>query len=125
MIQLLKIDNILYRVSNLKTAEKFYTDVLGLKKVWEDEAAKMIGFVFAQSDSEIVIHADPDMPAFDHSYLVENVEIFCDQVKGQGFVVALEPIDVRSGKYAILADPDGNKIPIIDLTKFGGKAVYD
>lgn len=125
MSKLLKIDNIMYRVSDLQKAESFYTDVLGLKKAWEDRDAKMIGFVFEQSDSEIVIHADPNLPKFDYSYLVENVASFCEDFKKQGNAVLVEPIDVRPGKYAILSDPDGNEIPIIDLTKFGGKPKYD
>jgi predicted enzyme related to lactoylglutathione lyase len=125
MSKLLKIDNIMYRVSDLVKAEKFYTEVLGLKKVWEDRDLNMIGFIFEQNDSEIVIHSDQKIPRFDYSYLVKNVTSFCDEIKKQGYKVALEPIEVRSGKYALIADPDGNEIPIIDLTKFGGKARYN
>lgn len=125
MNKLLKIDNVMYRVSDLKKAEEFYKNILGLKKVWEDNHAKMVGFVFEQSDSEIVIHANPDIPKSEYSYLVENVTAFCEEVKKQGYKVLLEPIDVRPGKYALIADPDGNEIPIIDLTKFGGKPRYD
>ena len=33
--------------------------------------------------------------------------------------------DIRSGKLAVLEDLDGNKIPIVDLTKFGNKPRYD
>lgn len=104
MNKLLKIDNIMYRVSDLKKAESFYHNVLGLKKVWEDKGIKMIGFVFEHSDSEIVIHANPDIPKFDYSYLVENVEKFCKEYQKQGYELILEPIEVRSGKYAILQD---------------------
>ncbi|KAA0206131.1 VOC family protein [Candidatus Uhrbacteria bacterium] len=125
MNKLLKIDNIMYQVSDLRRAEAFYTKALGLKKVWEDEDAKMIGFAFEKSDSEIVVHVNPELPKFDYSYLVENVERFCKDFQQSGFHVILQPIEVRSGKYAIVADPDGNEIPIIDLTKFGGSPRYD
>jgi len=125
MNKLFKIDNIMYRVSDLEVAKKFYTEVLGLKKVWEDKEAQMIGFVFEQSDSEVVIHTDKNLPKFDYSYLVGNVVSFCKEVKNKGYTVKLEPVDVRPGKYAIIADPDGNEIPIIDLTKFGNKPKYD
>ncbi len=115
----------MYRVSDLKKAENFYTNILGLKKAWEDQNAKMIGFVFEQSDSEIVIHTDPNIPKGEYSYLVEDVAKFCEEVKKQGYRVLLEAIEVRPGKYALISDPDGNEIPIIDLTKFGGKPRYD
>lgn len=122
---LLKIDNIMYRVKNLERGERFYTEILGLKKVWEDKERKTIGFQLAQSDAEIVIHNDPNMPDFDFSYLVENVEEFIKEREGQGLKLNFGPIDVRTGRYAVLEDPDGNQIPIIDLTKFGGKPRYD
>lgn len=124
-MKLEKIDSIMYKVSDLEKAEKFYAEVLGLKKVWEDKERKMIGFVFEKSNSEIVIHADPNLPNFDYSYLVEDVVAFCEEFKQQGYRVSLEPIEVRPGRYAVILDPDGNEIPIIDLTKFGGKPRYD
>lgn len=46
MKSILKIDNIMYRVADLAVSEKFYTEVLGLKKTWEDRERKMIGFRF-------------------------------------------------------------------------------
>jgi catechol 2,3-dioxygenase-like lactoylglutathione lyase family enzyme len=125
MDKLLKIDNIMYRVKNLHEAERFYVDVLGLKKAWEDKNAEMIGFIFEKSDSEIVIHTNPEIAKFDYSYLVENVVKFCKKYKEEGYGLVLEPIDVRCGKYAVLQDMDENKIPIIDLTKFNNKPKYE
>lgn len=123
MNKLLKIDNIMYRVSDLERAEKFYTEVLGMRRVWKDKNA--IGLMFEQSDSEIVIHTNPDIPKFDYSYLVEDVVTFCNGIKEKGYKILFGPIDVRPGKYAVIGDPDENTIPIIDLTKFGGKPKYD
>ena len=114
----------MYGVNNLEKAEKFYSGVLGLKKVWTDNKRKMIGFVFEQSDSEVVIHSNSDIPKFDYSYLVDDVVEFCENFKKSGYKLILEPIDVRPGKYAVLQDIDGNEIPIIDLSKFGGKPRY-
>lgn len=123
--KLLKIDNIMYRVKDLEAGERFYTEILGLKKVWEDKERKMIGFQLDQSDAEIVIHNNPDLSDFEFSYLVKNVEEFIEEREGQGLKLTFGPIGVRTGKYAVLEDPDGNQIPIIDLTSFGGKPRYD
>ena len=122
---MLKIDNIAFFVKDLEKAAIFYEDVLGLKRVWTDSERGMIGFVFPQSDSEIVIHNDSTLPNPDFSFLVENVENFCGEFRKQGYQVLFGPVEVRCGKFATLSDPDGNKIPIIDLTKFGGKVRYD
>lgn len=89
MNKLLKIDNVMYRVSDLRKAEVFYTDILDLKKAWEDLDAKMIGFIFEQSDSEIVIHTDPSIPKGNYSYLVKDAVRFCEDVKQSGYSVVL------------------------------------
>lgn len=52
MNKLIKIDNLMYKVDNLKRAQHFYTDILGLKKVWEDRGRRMMGFVLEKSNSE-------------------------------------------------------------------------
>ena len=122
---LLKIDSVMFFVTYLEKAAQFYSDVLGLKRVWTDEKRGMIGFVFRESDSEIVVHNDSSIHNPSFSFLVWNVEAFCKEYKANGGKVAREPFDVRCGKYAVVADPDGNELPIIDLTKFDGKPRYD
>ena len=125
MPKLYKIDNIMYRVSDLEKSTYFYQNALGMKKAWEDKDAKMVGFIFENSDSEIVIHNNKELPKFDYSYLVDDVEKFCRKYKSSGYKLVSKPVKVRSGKYAILQDLDDNKIPIIDLTKFSGKPRYN
>ncbi len=115
----------MFYVKNLKKAEKFYEQVLGLKKAWTDKERRQIGFVFTESDSEIVIHTDPSIPNPDFSFLVDNVVSFCKEYKRKEYKVVKEPFDVRTGKFALLEDPDGNIIQIIDLTKFNNKPRYD
>lgn len=115
----------MFFVKDLDTSAKFYSEVLGLKQVWRDDASRMIGFVFPESDSEIVIHSDASIPNSDFSFLVENVEEFVREFKAKGYKVYKEPFEVRPGKFAALSDPDGNIINIIDLTKFDNKPTYD
>lgn len=125
MKSLLKIDSILFYVRNLKKSSKFYENVLGLKRVWSDKDAKMIALVFPESDSEIVIHSDKNIPNPSFSFLVKDVEAFCKACKKKGYKILEEPFGVRTGKFAVISDIDGNAIPIIDLTKFNGKPRYD
>lgn len=125
MNALRKIDNIMFRVSDIRKAAEFYEHSLGLTRAWTDTERQMIGFTFPESDAEIVIHSDPSIPNPDFSFLVDDVECMCDGLRGEGTRIGKEPIDVRCGKFAIICDVDGNNIPIIDLTKFGGKPRYD
>ena len=125
MNRLLKIDSIMFFVRDLDASAKFYEGVLGLKRVWTDKKREMIGFIFPQSESEIVIHNDSTIPNPEFSFLVENVEEFCNEFRKQGYTILHEPTEIRCGKFAVLTDLDDNKLPIIDLTKFGGKPRYD
>lgn len=124
-MKLRKIDNIMFFVKDLEKSAKFYEEVLGLKRAWTDLKKGQIGFTFAESDSEIVIHTDSSIPNPDFSFLVDNVESFVKSYANKGFKVLREPFDVRPGKFAVLADPDDNIIQIIDLTKFSNKPRYD
>lgn len=115
----------MFRVKDLNASAKFYSEILGLKQVWRDDKHQMIGFVFPESDSEIVIHTIPNIPNPDFSFLVDNVEEFVKEFKSKGYTVCKEPFDVRPGKFAVLADPDQNIINIIDLSKFSNRPRYD
>jgi catechol 2,3-dioxygenase-like lactoylglutathione lyase family enzyme len=46
---LLKIDSVMFFVSDLEEAAEFYANVLGLRRVWTDESRKMIGFDFPET----------------------------------------------------------------------------
>ena len=85
----------------------------------------MIGFVFPQSESEIVNHNNSTIPNPEFSFLVDNVEDFCKEFRDQGYNILHEPFEIWCGKFADLTDPDGNKMPIVYLTKFGGSPRYD
>jgi len=125
MSALKKIDSIMFRVKDLAMSAKFYVEELGMKQVWQDDENNMIGLIFPESDSEIVLHSNKEIPSPDFSFLVDNVEVFVKDFIGKGYKLVNRPIHVRSGKFTTLSDLDGNLIPIIDLTKFGNKPRYD
>ncbi len=118
-----KIDAVMHRVADLDEAIKFYVEVLGLKLGWKDES--MAGMLFPDNDSELVLHTDEKLPNPNVSFQVENVEAFVEEYKGKGYKVLVEPFDIRCGKCAVLSDPYGNGIEVMDLTKFGGVPRFD
>lgn len=122
---LLKIDSIMHYVENLKDSCKLYQDVFKLTKAWEDKERGMIGFLFPENNSEIVIHSDKSIPNPSYSFSVESVIDFCNEYKKLGYKILVEPFEVRTGFYAVLGDLDDNAISIIDLTKFENKPRYD
>ncbi len=114
----------MFRVSDLDRAARFYESEMGMRRAWTDTERGQIGFLFAEGGSEIVIHTDPAIPSPDLSFLVDDVVAFCEDHRRHGHTVRREPTDVRCGKLALLEDPDGNLVQIIDLSWFGGAARY-
>lgn len=123
MSGLKKIDAVLHRVGNLDEAIKFYVEVLGLKLGWRDESKA--GMLFPDNDSELVLHTDENLPNPNVSFQVEKVEAFVEEFRGKGYKVLVEPFDIRCGRCAVLSDPYGNGIEVMDLTKFGGVPRFD
>ena len=113
-----KIDAVMHRVGDLDEAIPFYVDVLGLKVGGRDES--MAGMLFPGNDSELVLHADDSLSNPNISFQVENVENFIEEYRAKGYKVLVEPFDIRCGRCAVVSDPYGNGIEIMDLTKFGG-----
>ena len=114
-----KIDAVLIRVDDLERAAEFYIDIMGMKRGWTDKEHQMIGLLFPGNDTELVLHCDESLPDPNVSYQVDNVLEFVEQYKSQGNKVLVEPFDIRCGKCAILQDPEGHSVEIMDITKFG------
>src|SRR4051812_50191544 len=68
---LLRIDRVLLRVPNVPAAVKYYRDVMGMKLIKEQKGAAALRF--AQGEGEMVLHDDPDLPAGEIYYLVDDV----------------------------------------------------
>ncbi|MEO6435348.1 MAG: VOC family protein, partial [Tepidisphaeraceae bacterium] len=66
-----RIDRILLRVPSLDSAVAYYRDVLGLRLSRHDKG--IASFKLSDSDTELVLHADADLPADATYFLVEDV----------------------------------------------------
>ena len=119
-----KIDAVLLKVNDLEKTAKYYTEVMGLKRGWTDKKNQMIGLIFPGNDTELVLHRDGNLPDPNVSYQVDDVIEFIAYYKQQGYKVLVEPFDIRCGRCAILQDPEGHSVEIMDITKFG-KPRYD
>lgn len=119
-----KIDAVMLRVKDLEKAAEFYLEIMGLKRGWTDEENQMLGLIFPGNDTELVLHRDENLPDPNVSYQVDDVMEFIEEYRQQGYKVLIEPFDIRCGKCAILEDPEGHSIEVMDITKFG-KPRYD
>jgi lactoylglutathione lyase len=109
-----KIDCVMIRVDDVSSAEKFYADVFGLKPLWRDGSA--VGMGMPETDAEIVLHNNPAIPnKVEVHYLVDDVVAAVKSYAEKGCRVLEPPFDVLIGKCAVIQDPFGTTICILDL----------
>jgi predicted enzyme related to lactoylglutathione lyase len=110
-----KIDCVMLKVGNLATATGFYASEFGLVPRWRDEHS--VGLGLPESDAEVVLHT-MDLPPGRHVYfLVDDVVAAVAEAAQEGCAVLTPPFDVATGKCAIIADPFGNDLGLIDMTR--------
>ena len=109
-----KVDCVLFRVPDLEKALKFYRTALGHKLVW-CKGSSSAGLAMSDSDTEIVLMAEPGSMEVD--LLVSSVETAVhDFVKAGGQVVS-GPFDILIGRCAVVKDPWGNVLTMLDTSK--------
>jgi lactoylglutathione lyase len=103
------------RVDDLSRAVAFYTEVFGLRERWRDQTSVGMGMV--ESDVEVVLHT-MDLPAdCGVHYLVDDVPGAVATCERAGCTVREGPFDVAVGRCAVVADPFGNAICLLDMSK--------
>jgi lactoylglutathione lyase len=111
-----KIDCVMIRVDAVETAADYYENVFGLKPLWSGDGS--IGLVFPETNAEIVLHNDPNIPSpLEVYYVVDDVVSAVHHYTGKGCEVLVPPFDITIGKCAVIKDPFGTRLGILDQTK--------
>ena len=108
-----KVDCVLLYVSDLEAGIKFYRDALGHKLMWRNAASA--GFQMPESDTEIVIQTSRKMQETD--LLVESVDSSVKHLIDAGSSVIDPPFDIEVGRCAVVDDPWGNRLVLLDQSK--------
>ena len=110
-----KIDCVMLKVSELEKAAAYYETVFGLKRLWQDEHS--VGMGMPETDAEIVLHDNADLPKeISVHYLVDDVLQAVDTLAKQGCITRAAPFDIAIGKCAVVEDPFGNTLALLDMT---------
>lgn len=105
-----KVDAVLLHADDLEAAKEFYGEKLGHELRWHNDNT----VAYKLGDSELVISTKLE-PETD--LLVESVEDAVSQLLQAGGTLLLEPEDLPVGRVAIVQDPFGNKLTLVDLSK--------
>jgi predicted enzyme related to lactoylglutathione lyase len=108
------IDSVQLPVRDLAAAVAFYGDRLGHRLAWRTEEAA--GFALSdQDDAEIVVQvARPDTET---DLLVDDVDGAIDRWTAAGGTVDVEPFDIAIGRCAVVRDPFGNPLVMVDMSR--------
>jgi len=111
-----KIDCVMVKVDDLEAAARYYAAVFGLKRLWADGLS--IGMAMPETDAEIVLHADPNLPKeIGVHYRVDDVIAAVSDLQTKGCTIITPPFDIAIGKCAVIQDPFGVTLAILDMTK--------
>jgi catechol 2,3-dioxygenase-like lactoylglutathione lyase family enzyme len=110
-----KLDSLQLPVPDLDAAFAFYTS-LGHEPVWRSDLA--FGLRLPETDAELVCFSPQpgrDEPEIDIT--VDSVEDAVPRFVDAGGTVLTEPFDIAIGRCAVLADPFGNVLVLLDNSK--------
>ena len=119
-----KIDCVMIQVEDLEVASEYYSDVFGLRRLWQDETS--VGLGFPETDAEVVLHCNLEIPSrVDVYYLVDDVVCSVRVLRQNGCTVLAEPFDIPIGKCAVVRDPFGTTLSMLDMSKGPRQALAD
>ena len=107
-----KIDCVLFYVSDLESGIKFYRALGHCLKWRTDDSA---GFQMPETDAEIVIQTNRREQETD--LLVDSVDAAVKRIVDAGARLVVPPFEIQVGKCAVIIDPWGNKLVLLDLSK--------
>lgn len=108
------VDAVTVTVPDLDAGLRFYRDVLGHDLRWRNDAVGQAGLRVPEAETEIVLTT---RHGYAPNWLVDSVERAVRVFRAGGGAVLAEPVDIPVGHLAVVADPFGNVLVLVDLTK--------
>jgi lactoylglutathione lyase len=111
-----KIDCLMIRVEDIEVSATYYAKVFGLRPKWSGEGA--IGLVFPDTDAEIVLHRETTFPHQLKPITQSMMSLLPWLIMWRrGAKILVAPFDITIGKCAVIRDPFGTRLCILDNTK--------
>jgi predicted enzyme related to lactoylglutathione lyase len=107
------IDAVTLPVPDLDRGLTFYRDDLGQELLWRDDELGQAGLRLPDSDTELVLSTRLE---YAPNWLVASVDDAVESIVGAGGSVLAEPTEIPVGHVAVVADPFGNALVLLDLS---------
>ena len=109
-----KVDAVTVPVPDLDAGLRFYAEALGHSLRWRDEDTGQAGLALPESDTELVLATDL---RYEPDWLVDDAEAAAERVRRAGGTIVDGPFDIPVGRAVVVADPFGNRLLLLDLSK--------
>lgn len=113
MATLRAVDCVHRTVPDLAAGLAFYQEALGHELIWRTPVAA--GLRLPGSEAELVLSTSHDGPEVD--FLVDDVPAVVTRLTAAGATLLFGPADIPVGRVAVLRDPFGNPLSVLDLSK--------
>jgi predicted enzyme related to lactoylglutathione lyase len=107
------IDCLQLPVPDLDEALAFYAGRLGHAVVWRTEEA--VGLRLPDDGAELVLQVERSEPETD--LMVDNVDAAVSDWTVAGGTVEVQPFEIQIGRCAVVRDPFGNRVVLLDASK--------
>ena len=114
------VDAVTVRVPDLDSGLRFYRDALGHELRWRNDEIGQAGLALPDSDTELVLSTELD---YAPNWLVASADEAAEAIESAGGRTVAGPFDIPVGRVAVVADPFGNVLVLVDLSK--GRYVTD
>jgi len=108
------LDAVTVPVPDLDAGLRFYRDALGHPLFWRNDAVGQAGLGLPDSDAELVLTT---RQTYEPNWLVASADAAAETIRTAGGRVVTEPFDIPVGRLVVVADPFGNRLVLLDLSK--------
>jgi predicted enzyme related to lactoylglutathione lyase len=111
---LLYVDAVTVPVPDLGTGMAFYCGVLGHELIWRNDTIGSAGLSTPGSATEIVLTTQLQ---YEPDWKVASADAAADLFRTRGGRVVVEPEDIPIGRVAVVEDPFGNRLVVLDSSR--------
>ncbi|MFZ6003577.1 MAG: VOC family protein [Actinomycetota bacterium] len=109
-----KVDAVTFGVPSLDDGLAFYEGVLGHPLRWRNDEVGQAAVALPDSDTEIVLTTQH---GYEPNWLVSSADDASQRMADNGGKILVQPVDIPVGRLAVVEDPFGNVLVLLDLSK--------